>query len=86
MEVFYNTKFLREYKKLPPDIKNLAEKQEEIFRNNPFDFRLKTHKLHGWLNEFLAFSINSKYRIVFKLDVEKKIAYFYSVGDHSVYQ
>jgi len=83
MEVFYNTKFLREYKKLPNKLKDAAEKQEKIFKDNPFDPRLKTHKLHGWLSEFFAFSIDSKYRIIFKIN--KNAAYFYSVGDHDIY-
>jgi len=47
MKIIYSSKFAREYKKLPKEIKIKAEKQEKIFRLNPFDASLKTHKLFG---------------------------------------
>lgn len=86
MKIIYSSKFAREYKKLSDDIKDIAEKQEIIFRKNPFDPKLKTHKLKGKLSEFLAFSIDYKHRIIFEFDKSKKIAYFHSVGNHSIYE
>ncbi len=86
MEIVYSPKFSRKYKKLTQYIKNTAEQQEKIFRDNPFDQRLKTHKLNGKFNEFLSFSIGYKYRIIFEFSKDKKTAYFHSVGDHDVYQ
>jgi len=47
MEIIYSPKFAREYKNLPLEIKKIAEVKEAIFRSNPFDAHLKTHKLHG---------------------------------------
>ncbi|HLD31159.1 MAG TPA: type II toxin-antitoxin system mRNA interferase toxin, RelE/StbE family [Patescibacteria group bacterium] len=85
MKIIYSQKFAREYKKLPDDIKNIAEKQEDIFRENPFDTRLKTHKLKGKLSKFLAFSIGYKYRIIFEFAKGQEIVYFHSVGDHDIY-
>jgi mRNA-degrading endonuclease YafQ of YafQ-DinJ toxin-antitoxin module len=66
-------------------IKKLTEEKELIFRKNPFDPMLNTHKLHGRLKEYWVFSINDKYRIVFEF-ADKEIAWFHSVGDHSIYQ
>lgn len=88
MEIIYSPKFAREYKKLPTNIKDIAEKQETIFRENPFDSRLKTHKLciKGKLNEFSSFSIGYKYRIIFEFIEDKQTAYFHSVGTHDIYQ
>ena len=86
MEIIYTSKFAREYKKLPRDIKDIAEKQEIIFRKNPFDARLKTHKLKGRLSGFLSFCIGHKYRIIFELTNDKKTTYFHSTGDHDIYQ
>jgi len=40
-------KFERKYKKLPNNTKNRAKERELIFRENPFDHRLRTHKLSG---------------------------------------
>jgi len=85
MKIIYSSKFEREYKRLPDGVKVMAEKKELIFRNNPFDPTLETHKLHGKLNEFWSFSIGYKYRIVFEF-VEGDIVYFHSVGDHSIYR
>jgi len=86
MEILYTSKFAREYKKLPGDIKDIAEKQEIIFRKNPFNPKLKTHKLKGRLNGFLSFSIGHRYRIIFEFAKDRKIIYFHSAGDHDIYQ
>ncbi len=85
MEIIYSSKFAREYKKLPSNIKNIAEEQETLFRKDPFDPKLKTHKLKGKLSGFLAFSIGYKYRIIFEFAKDNKIVYFHSVGDHDIY-
>lgn len=84
MKVFYLPKFVRQYKKLPEQIKDIAEKKFEIFLEDPFDRRLKTHKLSGVLEGFLAFSINHEYRIIFDMDKSGN-ARFYQVGTHDVY-
>lgn len=86
MKIIYTTKFSREYKKLPLQLKYLAEEREIIFRNNPFDSRLKTHKLKGKLKGFLAFSIDYRFRIIFEISKDSKIAYFHSVSDHDIYR
>jgi len=85
MEISYSSKFARDYKKLPIGVKRIAEKKEIIFRKNPFDQRLKTHKLKGCLSGFFSFSINQKYRIIFEI-VNKNRIWFHSTGDHSVYK
>ncbi len=86
MEIVYTSKFAREYKKLPDEVKDIAEKSEALFRKNPFDLKLKTHKLKGSLEGFFSFSIGYKYRIIFEFSKSKKRVYFHSVGDHDVYQ
>ena len=63
----------------------IAEAQEKIFRLDPFDSALKTHKLKGRLREFWAFSIRYQYRIIFEFADDNTI-YFHSVGTHDVYQ
>ncbi|MFH1392255.1 MAG: type II toxin-antitoxin system mRNA interferase toxin, RelE/StbE family [bacterium] len=86
MQIIYSPKFDREYKKLPNKIKDIAEKQEKVFRKDPFDARLKTHKLHGKLRDFYSFSIGYKYRIIFEFDDNKSTIYFHAIGTHSIYQ
>ena len=84
MTIIYSNKFAKGYKKLPVHIKIKAEKQEKIFRENPFDKRLKTHKLSGELKEFWAFSIDHNYRIIFEF-FDKNIIHFHYIGTHSIY-
>ena len=84
MQIIYSPQFEKEYKRLPENIKRKAEKKEKIFRSNPFDSRLKTHKLSGRLFEFWSFSIDNRYRIIFELKNEKTVI-FHIVGDHSIY-
>lgn len=86
MEIIYSSKFAREYKKLPDNIKDNAEEQETLFRKDPFDPKLKTHTLKGKLRGFLSFSIGYKYRIIFEFANSKTVAYFHSVGNHDIYE
>ncbi|MEK7514111.1 MAG: type II toxin-antitoxin system mRNA interferase toxin, RelE/StbE family [Patescibacteria group bacterium] len=85
MKLYYSGKFAKEYKKLPGKIKRQAEKKEKIFRENPFDPRLKTHKLTGKLQEFWSFSVDYQHRIIFEFKSEK-IIWFHSVGTHQIYR
>lgn len=84
MKIIYSPEFVRRYQHLPESAKNKAKKQEKIFRKNPFDPKLKTHKLHGRMHGFWSFSIDFKYRIIFKFE-DSTIVKFYSVGGHSIY-
>ena len=85
MRIYYSSKFEREYRKLPKEVKALTEEKEDIFRKNPFDSRLNTHKLHGRLKDDWAVSLDDKYRIIFEF-AKKDVIWFHSVGDHTVYQ
>lgn len=85
VEILYSPKFARQYKKLPLSLKLLAEKKERLFRENIFDPRLATHKLHGEFADFLAFSINYRYRIIFDFQ-DKNTVRFHWVGSHDVYK
>ncbi|MBI1984520.1 MAG: type II toxin-antitoxin system mRNA interferase toxin, RelE/StbE family [Candidatus Wildermuthbacteria bacterium] len=85
MEIFYSPQFEREYRRLSFDVKEKIKKKERIFRENPFDPRLKTHKLHGRLDRFCAFSVDYRFRIIFGFLGEKKVR-FHAVDDHSVYE
>lgn len=85
MDIYYSSKFAREYKKLSPEIKRLAESKEAIFRHNPHDPRLKTHALKNQLRGFWSFSINRQIRIIFEFSDNQDI-WFHSVGSHDIYK
>jgi len=85
MKIVYSPKFAKAYKDLPSGIQDTAELRELIFRFNPFDARLKTHKLSGKLQDFWAFSINHQYRIIFEFAASDTV-YFLFVGSHDIYK
>ena len=85
MRIFYSPQFKREYRKLSDIIKDKAEKKEKIFRINPLDQRLKTHKLGGRLIGLWSFSIDYRYRIIFEFISRENIT-FHAIGDHSIYK
>lgn len=84
MEIRYRPRFFREFKKLDGALKKKAALRERLFRANPFDSRLHTHKLHGPLEEFWAFSVDNTCRVIFAF-LAKDIVEFYSVGSHDIY-
>ena len=85
MEIEYSADFIKHYKKLPTEIQWIAQKKITIFKVNPFDVRLKTHKLSGSLAGMWSFSVNHKYRILFSFYTGGE-ARFYLIGGHEVYK
>lgn len=77
--------FDKRYKKLSHGVKNKAKEKENIFRCNPFDPRLRTHKLHGKERETWAFWIDYIYRIKF-IFLNKGEVLFLDVGTHDMYK
>ena len=77
--------FEKNYKKLPIKIKGKAKRKEKIFRENPFDHRLKTHKLSGKERECWAFWIDYSYRIKF-IFLNNKEVLFLDIGLHNIYK
>ncbi|HEY4510149.1 MAG TPA: type II toxin-antitoxin system mRNA interferase toxin, RelE/StbE family [Candidatus Paceibacterota bacterium] len=85
MQIFYSPEFAKRYRRLPRAIQKKAEEKEQFFRINPFDARLKTHRLHGRLREFWAFWVDYQIRVAFKF-LDNGDVRFYAIGDHSIYQ
>ncbi len=85
MKIIYSPRFSKSYKKLSLSIKLIAEKREEVFRQNPNDRRLKTHKLKGELSEFYSFSITYQHRIIFHIE-DKETIIFDNIGTHQIYR
>ena len=85
MRITVSPRFEKNYKSLPKRIKEKAKEQELVFRKNPFDPRLKTHRLTGREKEAWAFSINYSYRIKFIFLTEDEVL-FLDVGTHEIYK
>ena len=53
----------------------------DLFCSEPFDARLKTHKLTGKLDGMWAFSVSYECRVVFKF-IDDKTALLVDIGSH----
>ena len=84
MNIYYHPRFKASYQKLSCEIKIKAEFKESIFRGNPFNPLLKTHKLHGKLKDYWSFSVNKTYRIIFEFHNSDII--FLDIGTHELYR
>jgi len=81
MKIDYTSKFERQYRKLPNQIKIKTEKQEKLFRSNPFYPSLHTEKLTPRFKEIWSFRIDKNYRVVFKF-LKQDNALFLNIGAH----
>ncbi len=85
MQIYYSPRFRRVYKKLPLALKLKVEARENLFRLNPFDPRLDTHKLHSEYRNFWSFWITGSYRIMFDFSGKDEVT-FINIGDHDIYR
>ncbi len=81
MEISLTDEFVRRYKLLPVSIKKKAEKQEKLFRQNPFHPSLHTEKLEPKGKQVWSFRIDRSYRVLFRFADSQKVI-FLTVGPH----
>lgn len=60
IEIFVTEEFQKRYKELPKSIQKKAEKQEKLFRQNPFHPLLHTEKLEPKNKQVWSFRVNRK--------------------------
>jgi mRNA-degrading endonuclease YafQ of YafQ-DinJ toxin-antitoxin module len=78
-------RFFKSFAKLPPSIQVLAKARDRMFRADPFDPRLRTHKLKGELAGAWSYSVNYSYRVLFRFLTDDEVLY-YDIGTHDVYR
>lgn len=81
LEILVTKEFQNRYSKLPIAIQKKAEKQEKLFRQNPFYPSLHTEKLKPKGKQNWSFRVDKVYRIVFRFVSENKIL-FLTIGRH----
>jgi len=84
-QIEYSTNFVKQFRKLNPQLQKQAIKAEKLFKKDPFAPKLKTHKLTGKLKNLWAFSINYKDRVIFEFMGKGKVL-FYKIGSHDIYK
>lgn len=81
IEVLVAPEFERRYRELPAEVQRKAEKQERLFRHNPFYPSLHTEKLEPRARQVWSFRVDRKYRIIFRF-IDGRTALFLTVGPH----
>ena len=84
IRIIHTARFLKSFKRLPKSIQEKAFGRDIIFRKNPFDPRLDTHKLHGRFKDYWAYSVDYHCRVIFIFS-EPKIVSYYDIGFHPIY-
>ena len=85
MKIAYSPQFVKDFERLEFEIQKKAKQKEEIFRKNPFDNRLRTHKLSGHFDKYWSFWVNYDCRIIFRF-YDENVARFITIGGHSIYK
>lgn len=85
LNIYPTHNFIKAFKKLTPAIQKYCIEKEKIFKIDPYDHRLKTHRLKGDLEGYWSYSINYHYRILFKFINQKDVIYF-DIGTHEIYR
>lgn len=85
IEIFYPPVFIKKFKKLETGLQNDAFHKIDLFKNKENHKMLDVHKLNGRFRDCFSFSINYKYRIVFR-HVSKNEILFVDIGGHEIYK
>lgn len=84
IKIINTARFLKSLRRLPKSVREKVEERDHVFRKNPFDPTLNTHKLHGRLKKFWAYSVDYSYRVIF-IFRDGNEAIYYEVGPHNIY-
>ncbi len=84
IEIAFSSSFKRAFKRKVAGNKEREDnfwRKLEVFRNNPFEPQLKSHKLSGKLQDYWSFSVNYDLRVIFYFADQEKVV-FIDVGTH----
>lgn len=82
LEILVAEEFEKNYQNLPKIVRKKAEKQESLFRKDPFYPSLRTEKLEPKSKQIWSFRIDQEYRILFKFINSNKVI-FLTCGHHN---
>jgi mRNA-degrading endonuclease RelE of RelBE toxin-antitoxin system len=81
-------KFWRNYRKLPRSQQESAKKAWQVFKLDPFDPRLRTHRINSLSSVFRrpvhAAVVEGDLRVIFYIDGETVVTV--NIGSHDVYK
>ena len=82
MKLEYKKSFLKQYARLPLEIKKKAKSRVSLFQNDAFNPLLRTHKLDGKYFGCRSINITGDYRAIF-YDKDGDTAVFIAIGTHA---
>lgn len=85
LEIGYKPSFIKQMNHLPIELTDEVLEKIDLFKDKNNHHILRIHKLHGKLSNFYNFSINFRFRIIFKY-ISKKEVVLLAIGDHDVYR
>ena len=87
-KIVFDSSFERDFKnykkKLSDGELDRLRDKLRIFKQDPFNPKLRTHKLKGRLRDYWAFSISYSDRIIFRF-LDKETVFFIDIGGHDIY-
>ena len=83
MQIIFHKDFEKDLKKLDQNKQEKVNKVLEIFKDNPYDYRLKNHILHGKLEKLRSIYVENDLRIIFKEFDRYSVVVVLSVGGHN---
>jgi YafQ family addiction module toxin component len=81
MSIAYSKNFIKQAKKLSPDLRRKLQIKIEIFINNPLDQSLRNHALKGKYKDYRSIDITGDVRALYLQNNNEAI--FDTVGTHS---
>lgn len=85
MEVSFSDSFKKAYRKRvkATDAESLFWQKLDLFISDPFESKLKTHRLSGKLKDLWSFSLDYNLRVIFYFTKDKqKKAVLIDIGTH----
>lgn len=83
-EIAFSASFKRAFRKSVAGNASLETRfweRVELFRNSPFDPKLRTHKLSGKLKDLWSFSVEYDVRVIFSFAGRERVV-FIDIGSH----
>jgi addiction module RelE/StbE family toxin len=80
MRIAYSRNFIKQSKKLSPDMRLKLTRRIVLFTDNPLDPRLRDHRLKGKYKEYRSIDVTGDFRALYLLRENEAI--FDIVGTH----
>jgi len=83
--IVYSTAFVKDLKRLPRHIIEIAIVKERLFKENPMHPSIRLHPLKGKLRGLWSISVSAGHRIIFERQENGDIL-FIAIGKHDIYK